>query len=155
MWKLPDSLARRFPLVARPRPTYLPLPQRVQALSELANTAINQNNPSIASTVYNQAALLASDVGTLAIARTMCHQHTTAYLHAAPLNATAAIRALEPVVNVGRLQLRARQADDARHRLLILFNAATTANSIQVEGIAIPADLVATAADRHDVRTWL
>ena len=155
MWKLPDSVAQRFPLVARPRPTCLPLPQRVQALAELAGTAVEQNDPSMASTVYNQAALIASDVGVAATARAMCHQHAAAYLHAAPLNSRAAIRALEPVVNLVRLQIRAGQADEGRHRLLTLFDAVTTASPVQVEDIAVPADLVANDADRHEVRAWL
>ncbi|MFD5111778.1 hypothetical protein ACFWNG_05590 [Streptomyces sp. NPDC058391] len=109
----------------------------------------------MASTVYNQAALIASDVGAPATARAMCHQHATAYLHAAPLNTKAAIRALEPVVNLARIQLRAGQADDGRQRLLTLFDAVSTGGPIQVEDIAVPADLVANAADRHDVRAWL
>ncbi|NGO46219.1 hypothetical protein [Streptomyces ureilyticus] len=155
MWKLPDAVAQRFPLVARPRPACLPLPQRVHALAELADTALKLVDPSVASTVYNQAALIASDVGAPDTARAMCHQHTTAYLHAAPLTARAAIRALEPVVNLARLQLRAGQGDDGRQCLLALFDAVTTASPVQVEDIALPADLVANAADRQEVRAWL
>ncbi|AXI79783.1 hypothetical protein [Peterkaempfera bronchialis] len=155
MWKLHDSIAQRFPLVARPRPTCLPLPQRVHALAELADDAGKQGDPGLASTVYNQAALVASDVGVPATARAMCHQHAAAYLHAAPLPSSAAIRALEPLVNLARLQLRAGQTDDGRQRLLELFDAVTTGSAIRVEGITVPADLVANAADRHDVRSWL
>ncbi|MFE4176946.1 hypothetical protein ACFRR7_33760 [Streptomyces sp. NPDC056909] len=155
MWKLPDSIAQRFPLVARPRPACLPLPQRVQELTELANTAVQQGNASVASTVYNQAALIASDVGVPSTARAICHQHATAYLNATPLNATAAIRALEPIVNLARIQLRAGQADDGRQRLLTLFDAVTTGSPVQVESITVPAGLVASAANRHDVRAWL
>lgn len=155
MWKLPDFTAQRFPLVARPRPACLSLPQRVQALTELAGAAAKQGDPSVASTVYNQAALIASDVGAVATARAMCHQHAAAYLHATPLPARAAIRALEPVVNLARLTLRAGQADEGRQSLLVLFDAVTNAHPAEAEGIAVPADLVANAADRHDVRSWL
>lgn len=84
MWKLPDAVAQRFPLVARPRPACLPLPQRVHTLAELADTAAKLDHTSMASTVYNQAALIASDIGDPDAARTMCHQHAAAYLHAAP-----------------------------------------------------------------------
>ncbi|BCL28582.1 hypothetical protein ACFFS2_30410 [Streptomyces aurantiacus] len=155
MWKLPDTTVQRFPLVARPRPVCLPLPQRVLALVELADTAAQQGDPSLASTVYNQAALIASDIGAPNTARAMCHQHTAAYLHAAPLTAKAAIRALEPVVNLARLQLRARRNEDSHQRLLALFDAVTTASPLKVEDIALPADLVANAADRQEVRAWL
>ncbi|MEV7600943.1 methyltransferase, FxLD system [Kitasatospora sp. NPDC089797] len=81
MWKPPDSAARLFPLVARPRPARLPLPQRVRALIELAPA---QDDPSTASTVHNQAALIASDIGKPTTARAMCRRHAVAYLHSAP-----------------------------------------------------------------------
>ncbi|MFC4463941.1 hypothetical protein ACFPH6_05085 [Streptomyces xiangluensis] len=155
MWRLPDAVAQRFPLVARPRPACLPLPQRVHALTELADTASNLGDPSLASTVYNQAALLASDVGAPDTARAMCHQHTAAYLHAAPLPGRAAIRALEPVVNLARLQIRTGHADDGRQHLLALYDAITTGTPAQIEDIAVPADLVANANDRQEVRAWL
>ncbi|XMN11110.1 hypothetical protein ACK8N7_36380 [Streptomyces griseobrunneus] len=85
----------------------------------------------------------------------MCHQHAAAYLHAAPLPGMTAIRALEPVMNLARLQIRAGAADDGRHRLLHLFNTVTNGTSTQVEGVHVPADLTPTDTDRHEVRTWL
>ncbi|MBV9026933.1 MAG: hypothetical protein JO362_24775, partial [Streptomycetaceae bacterium] len=48
----------------------------------------------------------------------MNYQHAAAYLHACPLPGVSAIRALEPVVNLARLQIRAGRADDGRQRLL-------------------------------------
>ncbi|KFF98024.1 hypothetical protein PV367_20620 [Streptomyces europaeiscabiei] len=155
MWKLPDTVARRFPLIARPRPACLPLPQRIHALAELADTAARQGDASVASTVYNQAALIASDVGAPDAARTLCHQHAAAYLHAAPLPGKTAIRALEPVVNLARLQIRAGQYDNGRRQLLALFDAVSTSAPIQVEDVAVPAELIATAEDRQEVRAWL
>jgi len=155
VWNLPDAVARRFPLVARPRPACLPLPQRVHALTELADTAAKLNDASVASTVYNQAALIASDVGVPDVARAMCHQHAAAYLHATPLTARTAVRALEPVVNLARLQLRAGRSDNGRQCLLALFDAVTTGSPVQVEDIALPADLVANPADRQELRALL
>nr|WP_202424721.1 hypothetical protein [Streptomyces sp. HUCO-GS316] len=124
-------------------------------MAELADIAAKTGDPSVASTVYNQAALIASDVGAPDLARTMCHQHAAAYLHAAPLPGTTAIRALEPVVNLARLQIRAGQHDDGRQHLLTLFDAVSTESPAQVEDIAIPAHLAANAEDRKEVRTWL
>lgn len=155
MWKLPDAVAQRFPLVARPRPACLPLPERVQALAELAATAAKLDDTSMASTVYNQAALIASDIGDPDAARTMCYQHAAAYLHAAPLPAKTAIRALEPVVNLARLQIRAGHRSEGRQLLLALFEAVSTESPAQVEDIAVPADLTANARDRQAVRGWL
>ncbi|MCT9003542.1 hypothetical protein [Streptomyces rhizosphaerihabitans] len=155
MWKLPDAVAQRFPLVARPRPACLPLVQRVHALAELASTAAKLDDASVASTVYNQAALIASDIGAPNTARTMCHQHAAAYLHAVPLPGRTAIRALEPVVNLARLQIRAGQHAAGHQSLLALFDAVSTGTPTQVEDIAVPVDITAIAEDRRKVRAWL
>ncbi|MFE4665423.1 hypothetical protein ACFRI7_05805 [Streptomyces sp. NPDC056716] len=155
MWTLPDTLARRFPLVARPRPVCLPLPRRLHQLAELAGTAGETGDPGVASTVFNRAALIASDVGDSDAAAAMCRQHAAAYLHAAPLTAGAAIRALEPVVNLARLRLRGGRADDGRRDLLAVFDAVSTGMPVEAGGVAVPADLVADTADRDEVRAWL
>ncbi|AJC55021.1 hypothetical protein [Streptomyces sp. 769] len=149
------AIAQRFPLISRFRPACLPLPRRVHALVELADTAAAKADQGLASAVYNQAALLASDLGLPDLARKMCHQHAAAYLHAAPLAGMAAIRALEPVVNLARLQIRAGNTDDGHHRLLRLYEAVSTATCAQFEGIYVPADLTANDTDRHEVRAWL
>lgn len=155
MWKPPDTLARRFPLVARPRPSCLPLPQRIQALSLLADSATAHGDLSKASTVYNQAALIASDIGDTDAARTWCRQHAAVYLNAAPLEAADAIRALEPVVNLARLQLRTGNADAGHQQLESLFNAVAADQSAHIDGVTVPASLVSTAQDRREVTTWL
>ncbi len=148
-------IAQRFPLVARFRPACLPLPERVQALVDLADTAVRKTDQGLASAVYNQAALIASDVGLPELARQMCHQHAAAYLHACPLPGMSAIRALEPVVNLARLQIRAGRADDARQRLLALYEAVDQGRAASFGDIAVPADLTATPEDRREVRAWL
>lgn len=78
------STARRFPLVARFRPACLPLHARVRALVELAAKAVKQGDQGVASSVFNQAALVASDIDLPDLARTMCHRHAEAYLPACP-----------------------------------------------------------------------
>lgn len=148
-------IAQRFPLIYRFRPACLPLSRRVHGLAELADAAAANADQGLASAVYNQAALIASDLGLPDLARKMCHQHAAAYLHATPLPGMTAIRALEPVVNLARLQIRAGAADDGRHRLLHLFDAVTNGTSAQFEGVQLPADLTLTDTDRHEVRTWL
>ncbi|MFJ4406790.1 hypothetical protein [Streptomyces sp. NPDC088910] len=149
------QIARRFPLVARFRPACLPLPDRVHALVDLAGRAADQNDQGLASTIFNQSALLASDVGLPDLARAMCHRHANAYLVASPLTASSAIRGLEPLVNLARLQIRAGNTDDGRQRLLDLYEAVGARNSVVFEGIAVPADLTRTEDDRREVRAWL
>ncbi|MDF3140331.1 MULTISPECIES: hypothetical protein [unclassified Streptomyces] len=148
-------IAQRFPLVARFRPACLPLPERVHSLVDLADTAVNKTDQGLASAVYNQAALIASDLGLPGLAREMCHQHAAAYLHACPLPGMSAIRGLEPVVNLARLQIRAGHADEGRQRLLDLYKAVESGTAARFEGVNVPADLTATDEDRQEVRAWL
>jgi len=147
--------ARRFPLVARFRPVCLPLPERLRTLVDLAGRAAQQGEQGLASTVYNQSALLASDFGLPDFARSMCHRHANAYLRACPLSAASAIRGLEPLVNLARLQIRSGNTDDGRRRLLDLYEAVGSGNSVTFEAVTVPADLTRTAEDREEVRAWL
>ncbi|MEU3985484.1 hypothetical protein AB0F77_36405 [Streptomyces sp. NPDC026672] len=148
-------IAQRFPLIARFRPACLPLPERVRALVDLADTAVKETDQGLASAVHNQAALIASDLGLPDLAREMCHQHAAAYLHACPLPGMSAIRGLEPVVNLARLQIRAGHADEGRQRLLNLYKAVEAGTAARFEDVKVPADLTATAEDRQEVRAWL
>ncbi|MGI5353024.1 hypothetical protein ACQEU8_33320 [Streptomyces sp. CA-250714] len=148
-------IAQRFPLVARFRPACVPLPERVHALVDLADTAARKEDQGLASAVYNQSALIASDLKLPELAREMCHQHADAYLHACPLPAMSAIRGLEPVVNLARLQIRAGNTDDGRQRLLTLYQAVSTGMSAQFDDVVVPVHLTATREDRKEVRAWL
>jgi hypothetical protein len=148
-------IARRFPLVARRRPACLPLDARVGRLSDLADTASQRKDPSLASTVFNQAALLASDLDLPGYARDLCHRHAALYLTCAPLPAMSAIRGLEPIVNLARLRIRAGHHERGHQLLLGLYQASTTATEIRLDGITIPAHLAETNEQRGEVRQWL
>lgn len=148
-------LAQRFPLIARWRPACLPLPQRVASIVSLANSAVTERDSSLASTVFNQTALLASDVGDSDLARDLCHRHAAAYLHACPQPSTTVIRALEPVVNLARLLIRAGRPDEGYRYLLALYKAVSAGAAARVENIDVPAVLTATAQDQREVRAWL
>ncbi|WP_010352619.1 hypothetical protein [Streptomyces acidiscabies] len=150
-----DPIAKRFPLVARFRPACLPLPDRVQSVADLSAKAARHSDQGIASAVYNQSALIASDLGLPELARDICHQHAAAYLRSTPLPAMSAIRALEPVVNLARLHIRAGRTDDARQHLLDLYEAVGSGAAAVFEDIAVPADLTATPDDRQEVHAWL
>ena len=150
-----DPVALRFPLVPRPRPACLPLPARIQALSELAREAVRQADKSIASTVLNQAALLASDVGMHDLARQWCRQHAAAHLRACPLSRAEAIRSLEPLVNLARLHIRSGHGPKAYDQLNDLYQAICNHQPARVDGITIPAHLTRTDPDGDTVRQWL
>ncbi|MFJ6619620.1 hypothetical protein ACIQOW_18820 [Kitasatospora sp. NPDC091335] len=148
-------IAQRFPLVARPRPVCLPLEARVGRLRQLADTASQQSNPGEASTVFNQAALLASDLGLPDYARELCHRHATLYLTRGPLPAMSAIRSLEPLVNLARLRIRADHHQQGHQLLLDLYRAVSTSTETAVDGILVPARLTETDEQRGEVRAWL
>ncbi len=149
------AIARRFPLVARVRPPCLPLHTRIDKLTELADTAEAQAYQGLASSVFNQAALLASDLDLPDLARQWCHQHAAAYLQHTPLAGMDAIRALEPIVNLTRLHIRAGRTDQGHQLLLTLYDTVTTATSATFDGIHVPGDLTATDTDRDELRQWL
>ncbi|GHF76981.1 hypothetical protein GCM10018790_63810 [Kitasatospora xanthocidica] len=152
-------VARRFPLVARHRPACLPLDARVGRLCELADTASRQADPGLASTIFNQAALLASDLALPGYARELCHRHAALHLTRGPLPATSAIRGLEPIINLARLHTRAGRHQRGHRLLLDLYRAVTSgteaATEATLDGITLPTRLTETDQQRHEVRQWL
>ncbi|GAA1540596.1 hypothetical protein GCM10009730_57150 [Streptomyces albidochromogenes] len=148
-------IAKRLPLVARFRPACLALPARVRALVDLAATAVREQAQGNASAVYNQAALIASDLGATRLAQKLCHQHAAAFLQASPLTGESAIRGLEPVVNLARLQIRAGRVDEGRQCLQSLYEAVEQGVAARFGDVVVPADLTVSDEDRHEVLAWL
>jgi hypothetical protein len=149
------SIALRFPLVPRVRPGCLPLTTRVGNLVELADRAEREAYQGMASSVFNQAALLASDLGLPDLARQWCHRHAAAYLRGLPRTGMDAIRGLEPLVNLARLHIRAGHGDEGHRMLVALYEAVTVGAAITLDSITVPPNLTATDADRQEVRQWL
>ncbi len=58
-----SQIARRFPLVPRPRPACLPLAERVQEIHDLARRANQNGDLGTGAAALNRAALIASDCG--------------------------------------------------------------------------------------------
>ncbi len=146
----------RFPLVPRPRPACSPLDARVSELCALADTAQRTGDRATASAVFNQAALLASDVGLPDLARTWCHRHAELHLHTQALTAQAARHALEPLVNLARLHIRAGAGDAAARLLDSLYQAVSTRTDVVLHDVAVPAArLTATVDDHAKLCQWL
>lgn len=147
----PD-VARRFPLVARPRPACTPLDERVADLQERARRAQERRDPAAATAVFNLAALLASDCGMPDLARTWCHRLATLAL----THDNEPRHALEPIVNLARLHIRAGSGPAAWTLLEDLFQAIDTRTEITIDGITIPvAQLTATPDAYAETRKWL
>ncbi|WP_182884450.1 hypothetical protein [Microbispora sp. H10885] len=110
----------------------------------------------MASAVFNQAALLASDLGLPHLARDWCHQHAALYLRMRPLDGAAARHALEPLVNLVRLRIRAGDGTGAFEMLNSLYEAVTTSTDTVIDGLHVPvSELTATADDHRELRRWL
>ncbi|MFF5265291.1 hypothetical protein ACFY4C_40955 [Actinomadura viridis] len=148
--------AQRFPLLPRPRPVCAPLTTRVEELTELARSAVHDADTAAASAVHNRAALLASDCGLPELARTWCHRHARLYLDLVPLGGKSARCALEPLVNLARLQIRAGRGEAAYQLLTDLYQAVTTRTNTVIAGIELPAAaLTADDADHRQLHRWL
>ncbi|RKT86366.1 hypothetical protein SAMN05421805_1067 [Saccharopolyspora antimicrobica] len=149
------QFARRFPLVARTRPTCVPLARRVTELCDRGREAARTGDITEAAAVHNQAALVAADCGLPDLARQWCHQQVNIYLRARPLGAQVARLALEPITNLARLYIREGQGERAFALMDTLFTAVSSRTNADVDGIEIPADLTDSVETHQHIRRWL
>jgi hypothetical protein len=150
-------IARRFPLVPRPRPPCPPLHVRVREVHQLAKAATSGPDPlSQAASAHNKAALIASDCGLPDLARTLCWRHFRVFAAARPLGGKAARHALEPLVNLARIHIRGGDGDAAHTLLTALYQAITTRADAVIDTTPVPLrDLIQTEDDHYAVRQWL
>ncbi|MGW8552838.1 hypothetical protein [Streptomyces tubercidicus] len=150
------QIARRFPLVARPRPACAPLADRIREISALARSAERDGKVNSATVALNKAALIASDCGMPDLARALCWRHTEVFLRAQPLGAQEARYALEPLVNLARLRIRDGDGGGA-YLLLDTLNTAVRAKSAaEVDGRTVSFQhLTNSTADHQQVCQWL
>jgi hypothetical protein len=153
---LVEQLARRFPLVPRHRPVLPPLAQQLADITNLARTP--PDHPHAAARIaaaHNKAALIASNCGHHELADTLCWQHHHRYTHH-PWTATTARRALEPVVNIARLHIRAGHPDTAIEALESLLSAVGHGGVAEIDGNQIDLGArIATSDDRAELRRWV
>jgi hypothetical protein len=149
-------IAQRFPLIARPRPPCTALSARITSLAALADRASRDGDSTAASRVHNQAALIASDCGQPELARAWCHRHARAYLDGSPPDAAGARQALEPLVNLARLHIRAGDGDAAVALLDDLYQAVLNRTTTVIDGITVPAAALTSSPDSHrELSRWL
>lgn len=149
--------AHWLPLVPRPRPVALPVTDRIAALQAGAERARQVYGDLAAATaVLNKAALLLSDAGHPDDARDLCWRQFEIFRQHAPLAGTPATWALQPVVNIARLLIRARQGEQAHAILRSLHHAATNPGAVVIDGVPIDlGQLVVPGAASEIARfTW-
>jgi hypothetical protein len=154
-----SPVAQRFPLVPRSRPSCAPLAERVAEVRDLAEAAAARTGSdalALAATAANRAALIASDCGLPDLARHLCWRHFDAYAGSRPLMPGAGRYALEPLVNLARLSIRANDGGAAHRLLFSLHHALATGESTQVgDRIVSLLGLVSNGEDRETIRRWL
>ncbi|MFD5454100.1 hypothetical protein [Streptomyces olivaceus] len=151
-----SQIAKRFPLIARARPTCPPLAERVREITDLAAAAERDGNVTSATVAQNKAALIASDCGMPDLARALCWRHAEIFLRAQPLGAQEARYALEPLVNLARLHIRDGDEPGAYHLLDSLYRAVRSQTESVIDGRTTSFQhLTTSTADHQQVCQWL
>lgn len=145
-----EQLRRRitdwFPLVPRPRPACRALPDRVAEIVHLAHAhGSDQQRRVSAAEAHNKAALLLSDCGLSERAQQLCWRQFDQFYAHAPLETTTAKAALQPLVNLGRLYIRAGHGSRAHQLFSDADRALRTRAAIRIDDR--PLDLTALLVD--------
>ena len=149
---------RWFPLVPRKRPPAEPIGTRVERVlrdAQLAHEGDGQEAANGLARAFNGAALIASDAHMPDLARTWCWEHAEHYLGDLPLTSGRACRALEPVVNLARLEIRAGQPAQALHILEGLLHGLRDGTPVRVDDRMLPLDRITRSeSERAEVYRW-
>lgn len=156
-----EAALRRFPLVARPHIPCLPLQTRLTDLTQLIDDATTCSDDDgeqamLLAVAHNKAALIASDHGLPDLARDLCWRHHDRYRLIRPWTATHARLALEPLVNLARLDIRNGRPDSATTLLKTLWHSVENGGSAMIDGRSFSTNGLIPGSDDHDsVRRWL
>jgi len=152
-----EHLVLWFPLVPRSRPAAGPLTTRIAEIGALARAAsTDEGKAATAAEALNKAALIASDCGDVELATHLCWQQYEIFAAAAPLDAKTAEAAVQPLINLGRLLVRAGEPGRAHKVFLAAFAAVDTAATAIVEGRTVDvAALTHSGDNREQLRSFL
>lgn len=154
-----EAVARLFPLVPRPRLGYPDLETRIGQVSELAMSSgaggSSERRVDLACTALNQAALIAADCGQPDLAASLCERQFAVFRAAAPLTGTVAIAALQPLVNLARLDIRGGRPERGWEGLDQIRRAVRDGGTAEIHTGVFPLDRYATADSMIIVTGWL
>ncbi|MEV8509700.1 hypothetical protein AB0368_33415 [Actinoplanes sp. NPDC051475] len=154
-----DPVATRFPLVPRPKPRGATLAERVARVHDLARRAAAASGGEALTTAaqaHNLSALILSDSGLPDQARTLCHQQHDLFQSGRPYDLATAKLALQPLINLARLHIRAGDSATAYTLLADLFEAVKTRTDTSIDGRTVRlADLVADRDAHRELVQWL
>ncbi len=150
--------ADRFPLLPRAKPVCRALETRVARVRELARLASHRTEESLvrAAEAHNLAALIASDCGLPEPAHDLCQRQYEAFRARRPLDMATAKLALQPLINLGRLLIRAGDGTTAYELLEALFRAVATRTNARLNGRTIElTELISHDDDHRELATWM
>lgn len=153
---LPAWVDAWFPLVPRARPRCEALGDRLDALRATAEEP-GGDPLATAAMVFNRAALVASDCGLDELSYRLCWRQFDAFAALGPLPGDHGMYLLQPVVNLGRLLVRAGRGDDAYAVFRDTFDAVTAGGPATIDGRRLDFGelLDVTDAERQELRTFL
>ncbi|WP_143268862.1 hypothetical protein [Amycolatopsis vastitatis] len=126
-----------FPLLPRTRPHCRALDHRVEEIRQLTRAAAGkpaEDRIATAAEAHNKAALVLSDCGLHDAAHQLCWQQFDLFHANWPLPVRSAKLALQPVVNLGRLLVRAGHFDRAYEIFVNVFDAVRNQTTTTVDG---------------------
>lgn len=149
---LETRLTEWFPLVPRTRPHCRALDHRVDEVRQLARAAAGkptEDRIATAAEAHNKAALVLSDCGLHDVAHLLCWQQFDLFHANWPLPGRSAKLALQPVVNLGRLLVRAGHFDRAYRIFGNVFEAVRNQTSTTVDGREIDFNRFVVQPEHH------
>ncbi|HEY9524644.1 MAG TPA: hypothetical protein VIR33_15505 [Thermopolyspora sp.] len=145
------AIARRTPLVCRPKPPGLPLEWRIAELTALTVEvpgADHSQRVVRASGVLNFAALIASDSAMLDLATELCSRQHKIFAEAGNLSQDIAVMSLMPLVNIARLLIREGDGNAGYAVLQQLYRAAQQRGATTIRDHDVDlSPLIQTTAD--------
>ncbi|WP_233526405.1 thiopeptide-type bacteriocin biosynthesis protein [Actinomadura spongiicola] len=154
------QIACRFPLIIQSRPRGISLHDRVRQVNHYASTCHEPDDAEEridrACTAWNLAALIASDCALTDLAIELCERQFQIFQPAWPLSGRTTIAALQPIVNLARLDLRAHNPERAYQTLRQLHRAVQHGGDVDVHGTPVRFDGFTTSTTaRTHVAPWL
>ncbi|MFI5497133.1 hypothetical protein [Actinoplanes sp. NPDC051859] len=154
-----DPVAVRFPLVPRPKPRGATLAERVARVHDLARLAAAARGGEAltkAARAHNLAALILSDSGLPGQARQLCHQQHDLFRAGRSYELATAKLALQPLINLARLHIRAGDGATAYTLLADLFESVKNRTGTYIDGRAVHCEDLVHERDAHrELVQWL
>ena len=155
---LEELVSQRFPLVPRPKPACAPVADRIRRVHHQTRRAASCDGTALlhAAEAHNLAALILSDCGMSGQARALCRRQFTVFAGYGPFDQATAKLALQPLINIGRLDTRAGNGHAAYqlHQAMLEVAKARTATTLDGQPVDL-ARIIRPGDDHREIVGWL